>query len=148
VPVNGGEAKRLSGDNSGNSRAGMDAGRSRGSVRIPPQRQIARTMDRQCIWGDSATVICRRRKCILTCDRKNGKASGLRSLIYDENIWRLDLTGDTRHASAEPVKLIASTWMDNAPQYSPDGKKGRVRLGSFGQFRDMGFERGWPAQCN
>ena len=41
---------------------------------------------------------------------------------YDENIWRLDLTPDGR-LSGSQSKLIASTWQDNAPQYSPDGKK-------------------------
>jgi Tol biopolymer transport system component len=40
---------------------------------------------------------------------------------YDENIWQLDLAGGK--ASGPPTKLIASTWQDNAPQYSPDGKK-------------------------
>ena len=51
---------------------------------------------------------------------------------YDENIWRLDLaTGKT---SGPPAKFIASTWQDNAPQYSPDGKKiafASDRSGSF-----------------
>jgi Tol biopolymer transport system component len=51
---------------------------------------------------------------------------------YDENIWRLNLTADK--ASGAATKLIASTWQDDAPQYSPDGKKiafASDRSGSF-----------------
>jgi len=40
---------------------------------------------------------------------------------YDENIWQLGLTAGK--VSGPATKLIASTWQDNAPQYSPDGKK-------------------------
>ena len=53
---------------------------------------------------------------------------------YDENIWRLDLTGDSKRPSENPVKLIASTWLDNSSRYSPDGKKivfASDRSGSF-----------------
>jgi len=52
---------------------------------------------------------------------------------YDENVWRLDLAGGK--ASGPPTKLIASTWQDNAPQYSPDGKKI-----AFGSDRSGGYE--------
>jgi Tol biopolymer transport system component len=51
---------------------------------------------------------------------------------YDENIWSLDLASDK--VSGPAKKLIASTWQDNAPQYSPDGKKiafASDRSGSF-----------------
>jgi Tol biopolymer transport system component len=45
--------------------------------------------------------------------------------IEDQNIWRLDLAPPSRmraqsHASLSP--LIASTYLDTQPQYSPDGK--------------------------
>jgi Tol biopolymer transport system component len=58
---------------------------------------------------------------------------------YDENIWHLDITGEGEggegKASGPPTKLIASTWQDNAPQYSPDGKKI-----AFGSDRSGGYE--------
>jgi Tol biopolymer transport system component/serine/threonine protein kinase len=43
--------------------------------------------------------------------------------VSDENIWRLDLPGDTSSSSRNLVRLIASTRSDQGPRYSPDGKK-------------------------
>jgi Tol biopolymer transport system component len=40
---------------------------------------------------------------------------------YDENIWQISL--DAGKVSGAATKLIGSTWQDNAPQFSPDGKK-------------------------
>jgi len=42
--------------------------------------------------------------------------------VKDTNIWRLELAGPDGKAG-EPVSLISSTYEDDAPQYSPDGKK-------------------------
>jgi eukaryotic-like serine/threonine-protein kinase len=41
--------------------------------------------------------------------------------VSDVNIWRLDL--EAGRPAAEPVKVIASTMMDGAPDYSPDGQR-------------------------
>ena len=43
-------------------------------------------------------------------------------LFSDLNIWRLPVPGPNRKASA-PVSLIASTYDEEAPQYSPDGQR-------------------------
>ncbi len=40
----------------------------------------------------------------------------------DKNIWRFEIPGGKRPAG-RPVKLIASTQQETAPQFSPDGKK-------------------------
>jgi len=42
--------------------------------------------------------------------------------VEDTNIWRLEMPGPNRMAS-QPLNLISSTYRDEAPQYSPDGKK-------------------------
>lgn len=42
--------------------------------------------------------------------------------ISDLNIWRLEVPSPNGRAG-EPVSLISSTYPDEAPQYSPDGKK-------------------------
>jgi Tol biopolymer transport system component/serine/threonine protein kinase len=42
--------------------------------------------------------------------------------VYDTNIWRASLSSPTTIAGT-PVKLIASTYGDDSPQYSPDGSK-------------------------
>jgi dipeptidyl aminopeptidase/acylaminoacyl peptidase len=41
--------------------------------------------------------------------------------LSDQNIWRLEVRGANRKA-AEPVNLISSTYAEDSPQYSPDGK--------------------------
>ena len=43
-------------------------------------------------------------------------------LFSDLNIWRLPVPGPNNKAS-RPVSLIASTYDEEAPQYSPDGKR-------------------------
>ncbi len=43
-------------------------------------------------------------------------------VIFDVNIWGFDLSGPEKSAS-EPAPLIASTFLDHVPQFSPDGKK-------------------------
>ncbi len=53
--------------------------------------------------------------------------------IYGENVWRQDLTAGNNIRRCR-TKLIASTWQDNAPQYSPDGSRiafASDRSGSF-----------------
>jgi serine/threonine protein kinase len=40
----------------------------------------------------------------------------------DTNIWRVELRGPDRKPGV-PVKLISSTWSENNPDFSPDGKK-------------------------
>jgi Tol biopolymer transport system component/predicted Ser/Thr protein kinase len=135
VPVNGGETKRLSGDN-----RAVD-----GLAWLPDGRQVVyasrRTGRPQELWIVNASggtpqplSVAGENASGPAIARTGNRLAYVRS-IYDENIWRLDLTGDTRHASGEPVKLIASTWMDNSPQYSPDAKKI-----AFASDRSGGFE--------
>jgi len=40
-------------------------------------------------------------------------------LQFDPNIWRIDLANQAQ----PPAKFIASTWFENAPDFSPDGRK-------------------------
>jgi Tol biopolymer transport system component/DNA-binding winged helix-turn-helix (wHTH) protein len=52
--------------------------------------------------------------------------------LEDSNIWRIEITGAAKQATA-PVKLIATSMREYAPQYSPDGQKivfGSNRSGS------------------
>jgi Tol biopolymer transport system component len=42
--------------------------------------------------------------------------------VEDTNIWRFEIPGGSRRPG-RPVKLIASTQHETAPQFSPDGKK-------------------------
>jgi Tol biopolymer transport system component len=53
--------------------------------------------------------------------RRGDRLAYTRSLS-DLNIWRIEVPGPNRKAS-EPVNLISSTYDDEAPQYSPDGKR-------------------------
>ncbi len=134
VPVHGGEAKRVCGDNRAiDGLAWMPDGRRL----VYASRRAGTAQELWMVKGSGgapqALPIAGENAYQPAIARIGNRLAYVRS-IYDENIWRLDLNGDTRHASGEPVKLIASTWVDNAPQYSPDGKKiafGSDRSGSF-----------------
>ncbi|HWU36450.1 MAG TPA: hypothetical protein VN203_02320, partial [Candidatus Acidoferrum sp.] len=56
-----------------------------------------------------------------TISRKGNRLAYHR-VTGDPNIWRLPLSGPGI-ASGLPVRIIASTHADSAPQYSPDGKR-------------------------
>ena len=62
-----------------------------------------------------------------------GNVLAYRQLLEEDvDIWRLDL-GEQGQPAAAPVKLIASTLLDVAPEYSPDGRRivfGSTRLGA------------------
>ena len=53
-----------------------------------------------------------------------GAATGWRTSgeVFDANIWRLSLSGPGV-ATGPPARFIASTRLDAAAQYSPDGKR-------------------------
>jgi len=53
---------------------------------------------------------------------RSGNRLAFQRAAWDEDIWRLSLSGPGV-ASGLPEKLIASTRRDDAPQYSPDGKR-------------------------
>ena len=53
--------------------------------------------------------------------RQGNRLAYMRSLT-DINIWRLEVPGSNPRAS-EPVNLISSTYYEDSPQYSPDGKR-------------------------
>jgi Tol biopolymer transport system component len=59
--------------------------------------------------------------CCLVTSRNGNRAAYERDL-NDSNIWRLSLLGPGV-ADGLPTRLIASTKADEAPQYSPDGKR-------------------------
>jgi Tol biopolymer transport system component len=54
---------------------------------------------------------------------RRGNLLAYASTTSDSNIWRVEARGRKDASGSQPVKLIASTRMDNGPQYSPDGKK-------------------------
>ena len=54
---------------------------------------------------------------------RQGRLLAYAATTSDSNIWRVEVRGTKDASSNQPLKLIASTWMDNSPQYSPDGKK-------------------------
>jgi Tol biopolymer transport system component/DNA-binding winged helix-turn-helix (wHTH) protein len=54
--------------------------------------------------------------------RHGDRLAFVRNYSNDENIWRLNLSGQNGKAG-NAVKLIASTRNDYVPQYSPDGKR-------------------------
>jgi dipeptidyl aminopeptidase/acylaminoacyl peptidase len=61
-----------------------------------------------------------------------GNLLAYRRALYDANIWRLELKNG-QPASA-PVRLVASTASDTAPDYSPDGRRvvfASTRSGTF-----------------
>jgi Tol biopolymer transport system component len=42
---------------------------------------------------------------------------------YDTNIWRIAVPAEGDRRPVEPERVIASTWTEDSPQYSPDGKR-------------------------
>jgi Tol biopolymer transport system component len=54
-----------------------------------------------------------------------------RGAAFDVNIWRLSLSGPGV-AAGPPARFIASTRLDMAPQYSPDGKRIAFESGRSG----------------
>ncbi len=53
---------------------------------------------------------------------RRGDRLAFTRLLSDDNIWRVEVPGPNRKAS-DPISLISSTYVDAAPQYSPDGKR-------------------------
>jgi Tol biopolymer transport system component/DNA-binding winged helix-turn-helix (wHTH) protein len=67
-----------------------------------------------------------------TVSRQERRLSYTQSLM-DSNVWRIRSHGSKGHEDA-PLKLISSSQEDNGPQFSPDGKKivfASRRSGSF-----------------
>ncbi len=50
-----------------------------------------------------------------------GKRLVYQHYVRDTNIWRMP--GPSAHRRSVPTRLIASTLLDDSPQYSPDGKR-------------------------
>ena len=53
---------------------------------------------------------------------RQGQRLAFEQLVADTNIWRVELANATTKRGA-PVKLIASTRLDDSQQYSPDGSQ-------------------------
>jgi Tol biopolymer transport system component/predicted Ser/Thr protein kinase len=133
VPIGGGDVRRVSGDNRGiDGLAWMPDG---GEI-VYSTRRLGRPQE---LWRVSASggtpqpvAEAGENAFEPAISRKENRLAYVHH-TYDENVWRLDLAGGK--ASGPPTKLIASTWQDNAPQYSPDGKKI-----AFGSDRSGGYE--------
>jgi Tol biopolymer transport system component len=122
VPAGGGESKRLSaGDR-----------RLSGLAWMPNGREIVFSSRRgmpQQLWSVSASGGTPRALPLVgegtvwpAISRTRMRLAYVRS-AFDTNIWRLDLPRESNSSSGHLVKLIASTWRDNNPQYSPDGRR-------------------------
>jgi Tol biopolymer transport system component len=57
----------------------------------------------------------------LAISRQGNRLAFVQSAL-DTNIWRIEIP-KSKGRSNPPIKLIASTNLDQAPQYSPDGRK-------------------------
>jgi serine/threonine protein kinase len=72
---------------------------------------------------------------------RNGDRLVFVRVLYDPNIWRMGVPARS-HEAVAPARFIASTHVDMAPQYSPDGKKiafmsDRPAVQRFGYARAM-----------
>jgi eukaryotic-like serine/threonine-protein kinase len=68
----------------------------------------------------------------LAMSRQGNRLAYVRS-AFDTNIWRIEIP-ESKGRSNAPTKLIASTNLEQGPQYSPDGRKivfESTRSGSF-----------------
>lgn len=54
---------------------------------------------------------------------RHGSRLAYEQRIHDTNIYRIDLSNSTGRGASPHSKLISSTFQDNSPDYSPDGKR-------------------------
>jgi len=121
VPVGGGEVKRVAGDNRQIDGLGwMPAG----DEIVYATRRLGRPEE---LWrvvasgGTPQPVAETGENAYSPAVSRTDKRLAYVRENYDENIWQLDLAQGK--VAGPQKKLIASTWQDNAPHYSPDGKK-------------------------
>jgi Tol biopolymer transport system component len=122
VAVTGGESKRVSAGNR----------RMSGLAWMPGGREIVFSSRRgmpQQLWSVSAAGGTERalsvagESAVKPAIARNGQRLAYVRSIFDSNIWSLDLPREPNSQPGRLVKRIASTWRDNNPQFSPDGKK-------------------------
>ncbi len=132
VPVSGGDVKTVAGDNRA---IGGLAWMPDGGEIVYSTRRLGRPQE---LWrvtasgGTPQPVSEAGENAYYPAVSRTDKRLAFVHTTYDENIWQIDLAAGK--ALGSPRKLIASTWQDNAPQYSPDGKKiafASDRSGSF-----------------
>jgi eukaryotic-like serine/threonine-protein kinase len=130
APIGGGEPRRLTFDN-----RQID-----GLVWTPDGREIVFPSDRgggYGLWRTSVTGGTPERLAVggdndfspplspqgnrLAISRQGNRLAYVQG-AFDTNIWRIEIPKSKGRSSA-PTKLIASTNLDQAPQYSPDGRK-------------------------
>jgi Tol biopolymer transport system component len=73
---------------------------------------------------------------------RNGNRLAYQRDLFDSNIWRLSLSRPGVAASSPPVRIIASTRLEEAAQYSPDG--GRIAFESA----RSGVQSIWVSDAN
>jgi Tol biopolymer transport system component len=130
VPIGGGEPRRLTFDN-----REID-----GLVWTPDAREIVFTSDRgggYGLWKISVTGGTPERLAVggdsdfspplspqgnrLAMSRQGNRLAYVQS-AFDTNIWRIEIP-ESKGRINPPTKLIASTNLEQGPQYSPDGRK-------------------------
>lgn len=130
VPIGGGEPRRLTYDN-----RFID-----GLVWTPDAREIVFPSDRgggYGLWRISVTGGTPERLAVggdndfspplspqgnrLAISRKGNRLAFVQG-AFDTNIWRIEIP-KSKGRSNPPIKLIASTNLDQGPEYSPDGKR-------------------------
>ena len=121
VPIGGGEPKRLTFDN--REIAGLAWTQDGREIVFPSDRGggyglwrisvTGGTPERLAVGGDNPFSP--------SISRQGNRLAYVQS-AFDTNIWRIGLS-KSKGRSNHPIKLIASTNLDQGPQYSPDGRK-------------------------
>ncbi len=119
VPITGGEPKRLTNDTNTLYPSGLAWTLDGREIVFANHSQLWRvsvsgnTPERLSATGDHlySPAIAR-----------HGNRLAYTQYSWDQNIWRFEVSGSPGLAGA-PTRLIASTFQDISPHYSPDGKK-------------------------
>ena len=126
IPIAGGEARRLTFDNTGTT----------SPVWTSDSREIL-FLRTQSLWRVPATggtpvqVEAAGRNLTSLALSRQGQRLAWTQTINDQNIWRMELSGAAPPRSRNPSLpssklaklLISSTRLDNSPDFSPDGKR-------------------------
>ncbi|MBS1806730.1 MAG: serine/threonine-protein kinase [Acidobacteria bacterium] len=120
VPITGGEPQRLTEE--------VTAGiRPHGLAWTPDGRAVVSTKSRE-LWKIPVAGAAPERiaavgdKVFAPAIARQGNRLAYTQYSWDENIWRFEVSNSSGRTSA-PTRLIASTFYDSSPRYSPDGKK-------------------------
>ncbi len=119
VPITGGEPKRLTNETSTIHPSGLAWTLDGREIVFTSRKQLWRVS----VSGDTPERLSATGDHIYSpAISRQGNRLAYTQYSWDQNIWRFEVSGSPGRASA-PTKLIASTFYDASPHYSPDGKK-------------------------